>query len=140
MVVSERRVYVIDGVRTPFLRAGNEPGAFSAADLAVAAARPLLARLPLPAAGIDEAIVGSVIPAADEANIARIVALRLGCGKQVPAYTVQRNCASGLQALASAHEHIALGISHIVLAGGTDRKSTRLNSSHSSVSRMPSSA
>ncbi len=121
--MSERRVYVIDGVRTPFLRAGNEPGAFSAADLAVAAARPLLARLPLPAAGIDEAIVGSVIPAADEANIARIVALRLGCGKQVPAYTVQRNCASGLQALASAHEHIALGISHIVLAGGTEAMS-----------------
>jgi acetyl-CoA C-acetyltransferase len=121
--VSERRVYVVDGTRTPFLRAGNEPGALSAADLAVAAGRPVLARLPLPAASIDEAIVGTVIPAADEANIARIVALRLGCGDRVPAYTVQRNCASGLQALASAREHITLGISDIVLAGGTEAMS-----------------
>lgn len=121
--MSERRVYVVDGTRTPFLRAGNEPGAFSAADLAVAAARPVLARLPFPAASIDEAIIGTVIPAADEANIARIVALRLGCGNRVPAYTVQRNCASGLQALASAREHIALGISDIVLAGGTEAMS-----------------
>lgn len=121
--MSERRVYIVDGTRTPFLRAGNEAGSFSAADLAVAAGRPVLARLPLPAANIDEAIVGTVIPAADEANIARIVALRLGCGNRVPAYTVQRNCASGLQALASAREHIALGISDIVLAGGTEAMS-----------------
>ena len=121
--MSERRVYVVDGTRTPFLRAGNEAGAFSAADLAVAAGRPVLARLPLPAASIDEAIIGTVIPAADEANIARIVALRLGCGNRVPAYTVQRNCASGLQAVASAREHIMLGMSDIVLAGGTEAMS-----------------
>ncbi len=122
MTVS-RRVYVVDGARTPFLRAGAEPGPFSAADLAVAAGRPVLARLAAPATSIDEVIVGTVIAAADEANIARIIGLRLGCGSAVPAFTVQRNCASGLQAVASARERIALGMSEIVLAGGTEAMS-----------------
>lgn len=117
------KVYVVDGLRTPFLKARGEPGPFSAADLAVAAARPLLARMPFEATAIDEVIVGCVIAAPDEANIARIVSLRLGCGDSVPAYTVQRNCASGLQAVASAYERIALGQSHLVLAGGTEAMS-----------------
>ena len=117
------KVYVVDGARTPYLKVRAEPGAFSAADLAVAAARPVLARMPFAPSEIDEAIVGCVIPAADEANIARIIALRLGLGKQTPAFTVQRNCASGLQALASAYERIALGQSHLVLAGGTEAMS-----------------
>ena len=67
--------------------------------------------------------VGTVIAAADEANVARIAGLRLGCGDAVPAFTVQRNCASGLQALACAREHITLGMSEIVLAGGTEAMS-----------------
>ena len=117
------RVFVVDGARTPFLRAGPAPGAFSASDLAVAAGRPVIARTPVAADAIDEVIVGCVIPAPDEANIARIISLRLGCGKMVPAYTVQRNCASGLQAIASAYERIALGQSQLVLAGGTEAMS-----------------
>jgi len=117
------RVYVVDGTRTPFLRVRGEPGAFSAADLAVAAGRPVLARAPFDPELIDEVIVGCVIAAPDEANIARIIALRLGCGKTVPAHTVQRNCASGLQAVASAYERIALGEANIVLAGGTEAMS-----------------
>lgn len=119
----DRKVYVIDGMRTPFLKARAGPGPFSAADLAVAAARPVLARLPFAPTLFDEVIVGCVIPAPDEANIARVVSLRLGCGKQVPAYTVQRNCASGLQAIASGCERIALGEAQLVLAGGTEAMS-----------------
>ena len=119
----DAKVYVVDGARTPFLKARNEPGPFTAADLAVAAGRPLLARMAFAPSAIDEVILGCVIPAPDEANIARIVALRLGCGKHVPAETVQRNCASGLQAVASAYERIALGQSHLVLAGGTEAMS-----------------
>lgn len=121
--MSVSKVYVVDGARTPFLKARNEPGPFSASDLAVFAGRPVLARMPFPATALDEVIVGCVIPAPDEANIARIVALRLGCGKAVPAFTVQRNCASGLQALASARERIAHGHSHLILAGGTEAMS-----------------
>jgi acetyl-CoA C-acetyltransferase len=119
----KRKVYVVDGARTPFLKARGEPGPFSASDLAVAAGRALFARSSIAPDMIDEAIVGCVIAAPDEANIARIIALRLGCGKSVPAFTVQRNCASGLQALASASERIALGYSDIVLAGGTEAMS-----------------
>lgn len=118
-----KRVYVVDGVRTPFLRVRGTPGPFSAADLAVWAARPLLARVPIDPRTIDEVILGCVIPAPDEANIARIVSLRIGCGPEVPAFTVQRNCASGLQALASAWANIALGRSDLVLAGGTEAMS-----------------
>ncbi len=118
--MSESRVFVVDGARTPFLKARGEPGPFSAADMAVSCGRPLLARMPFEPDAFDEVIVGCVIPAPDEANIARIIALRLGCGKTVPAYTVQRNCASGLQALASGRERIALGRAHLILAGGTE--------------------
>lgn len=118
-----KRVYVVDGARTPFLKARGEPGPFSAADLAVWAARPVLARLPVKPSEFDEVILGCVIPAANEANIARIVALRLGCGPAVPAFTVQRNCASGLQAVATAAQQIALGRSRLILAGGTEAMS-----------------
>ena len=118
--MSERRIYVVDGARTPFLKVRSEPGPFSAADLAVAAARPVLARMPFAPSDIDEVIVGCVIPAANEANIARIISLRLGCDKKVPAFTVQRNCASGLQAVASGYERIALGYADLILVGGTE--------------------
>ncbi|MCR4301691.1 MAG: acetyl-CoA C-acetyltransferase [Sulfuricaulis sp.] len=121
--MSAGKVYIVDGARTPFLKARTEPGPFSASDLAVACARPVLARQPFKASQIDEVIVGCVIPAADEANIARLIALRLGCGKRVPAHTVQRNCASGLQAVATAAERIVLGRAHLVLAGGTEAMS-----------------
>ena len=117
------RVFIVDGARTPFLKARTEPGPFSASDLAVACARPVLARQPFPAPRLDEVIVGCVIPAANEANIARLIALRLGCGKRVPAHTVQRNCASGLQAIATAAERIQLGRAQLVLAGGTEAMS-----------------
>ena len=63
------------------------------------------------------------MPSADEANIGRVVSLRLGCGDKVPAWTVMRNCASGMQALDSACMNILAGKSNLVLAGGTDAMS-----------------
>jgi len=90
-----RAVYVVDGARTPFLKARGAPGPFSAGDLAVAAGRPLLLRQPFGPEELDEVILGCVSPGPDEANIARVVTLRLGCGQKVPAWTVQRNCGSG---------------------------------------------
>lgn len=121
--MAQQRIFIVDGARTPFLKARGAPGPLSAADLAVACGRPLLGRMPFAPDAIDEVILGCVIPGPDEANIARIVSLRLGCGEQVPAHTVQRNCASGLQALANAAERIALGRAHLVLAGGTEAMS-----------------
>jgi acetyl-CoA C-acetyltransferase len=113
-------VYVVDGVRTPFLKARNRPGPFSASDLAVQAGRALLLRVPIAPEELDEVILGCASPSPDEVNIGRVVALRLGCGLKVPGWTVMRNCASGMQALDSALTNIRAGRSHVVLAGGVD--------------------
>lgn len=118
-----RPVYIVDGSRTPFLKSKGKPGPFHAADLAVGAGRPLLARQPFTPSAFDEVILGCVMPGPNEANIARTVALRLECGKKVPAWTVQRNCASGLQALDCAFRNIASGHSNLVLAGGVEAMS-----------------
>lgn len=118
-----RPVYIVDGARTPFLKARGHQGLFSASDLAVNCGRALLARQPFEPTEIGEVILGCIIPSQDEANIGRIVSLRLGCGKDVPGWTVQRNCASGMQALDSAAKDIALGRYELVLAGGTEAMS-----------------
>ncbi|MEN8176244.1 MAG: acetyl-CoA C-acetyltransferase, partial [Pseudomonadota bacterium] len=118
-----RPVYVVDGRRTPFLKARGKPGPLQAADLAVGAGRSLLLEQPFEPEALDEVILGCVSPGPDEANIARVVSLRLGCGEATPAWTVQRNCASGLQALDSAAKDIATGRADLVLAGGTEAMS-----------------
>jgi acetyl-CoA C-acetyltransferase len=113
-------VYIIDGARTPFLKARNAPGPFSASDLATAAGTRLLMRQSFSPDQLDEVILGCASPSPDEVNIGRVVALRMGCGLKVPAWTVMRNCASGMQALDSAIANIRTGRSGLVLAGGTD--------------------
>ena len=118
-----RSVYVVGGARTPFLKARTGLGPFTGSDLAVNAARPLLLRQPFTPEAFDEVILGAAMPSADEANIARVVSLRLGCGDKVPAWTVMRNCASGLQALDSACVNIIAGRARLVLAGGADAMS-----------------
>jgi acetyl-CoA C-acetyltransferase len=120
--LSGREVYVVDGNRTPFLKAKGV-GPFTGSDLAVAAGKALLNRQPFSPTELDEVIIGSAMPGPDEANIARVVALRLGCGDKVPAFTVMRNCASGMQAIDNAAIQIASGRSNLVLAGGTDAMS-----------------
>ncbi|MBI4357593.1 MAG: acetyl-CoA C-acetyltransferase [Gammaproteobacteria bacterium] len=115
-----RFVYVVDGSRTPFLKARGEPGPLKASDLAVQAGTALLQRQSFLPSSLGEVILGCVLPAPEEANIARIVGLRLGTGKAVPAWTVQRNCASGLQALDNAAQDIGMGRHDLVLAGGVD--------------------
>jgi acetyl-CoA C-acetyltransferase len=113
-------VYVVDGARTPFLKARNRPGPFSASDLAVAAGRALLLRQNLDPPSLSEVILGCAAPSPDEVNIGRVVALRMGCGNKVPGWTVMRNCASGMQAIDSAIASIRTGRSELVLAGGVD--------------------
>jgi acetyl-CoA C-acetyltransferase len=113
-------IYVIDGARTPFLKARNRPGPFAASDLASAAGRALLLRQPIQPTELDEVILGCAIPSVDEVNIGRVVALRMGCGHKVPGWTVMRNCASGMQALDSAIDSMRAGRSQLVLAGGVD--------------------
>ena len=81
----ERPVYVVDGARSPFLKARLGPGPLRASDLTVQVGQALLARHPAVLAALDEVILGATMAGADEANIARAVALRLGCPIHVPA-------------------------------------------------------
>ena len=113
-------LYVIDGARTPFLKAKNRPGVFSAGDLATQSGRTLLSRQKFEPQDLDEVILGCAAPSVDEVNIGRVAALRLGCGNRVPGWTVMRNCASGMQALDSGINNILAGRSNLVLAGGVD--------------------
>jgi acetyl-CoA C-acetyltransferase len=113
-------IYVIDGARSPFLKAKSRPGPFAASDLATQAGRGLLMRQKFEPTQLDEVILGCAAPSVDEVNIGRVVALRLGCGQKVPGWTVMRNCASGMQALDSGINNILAGRSNLVLAGGVD--------------------
>ena len=116
-------VYIIDGARTPFLKARTGPGPFRASDLAVKSGQALLKRQSFAPGDLDEVVLGCIGPSPDEVNIGRVVALRLDCGDAVPAWTVQRNCASGMQAIDSGARSIQTGRSHLVLAGGTEAMS-----------------
>ncbi len=118
-----RAVYVVDGTRTPFLKARGRQGPFTASDLALAAGRALLNRCGITPEQLDQLILGCVSSGVDEANIGRVVALRLGCSEKMPAWTVQRNCASGMQSIESAALDIATGRSDLVMAGGTEAMS-----------------
>jgi acetyl-CoA C-acetyltransferase len=102
------------------LKAQKGPGPFAASDLATQAGRALLLRQPFAPEDLDEVILGCAAPSPDETNIGRMVALRLGCGHQVPGWTVMRNCASGMQAIDSAIADIQRGKAELVLAGGVD--------------------
>jgi len=113
-------IYIVDGARTPFLKARNRPGPFAASDLAASAGRAVLTRQPFEPPALDEVILGCAAPSVDEVNIGRVVALRIGCGQKVPGWTVMRNCASGMQALDSAIANFESRRSSLVLAGGVD--------------------
>ncbi len=120
---SQSPIYVIDGLRTPFIKAKGVRGPYSAADLGVLTAQALFLRNSLPPEIVDQVIAGCVNPSEDEANIARIMGLRLGCGIDVPAYTVSRNCGSGLQAIDNAVQSLRLGLSECTLVIGTEAMS-----------------
>lgn len=115
-----RAVYLVDGARTPFLKARSKPGPFTPVDLAVQAGRPLLVRQPFAQDAVDLVILGCVNVIADEMNPARVAALRLGLGADQVAFTVQINCGSGMQSIDSGFRYIQAGQCNIVLAGGTE--------------------
>lgn len=118
-----KAVYLVDGARTPILKARGKAGPFASADLATLAGRHLLMKTNVDASEIDETILGCVMPSEHEANIGRIASLRIGVPESVPAWTVARNCASGMQAVDSAMNRIQLGHSDLVLAGGVESMS-----------------
>ncbi|WP_315765981.1 MULTISPECIES: acetyl-CoA C-acetyltransferase [unclassified Bradyrhizobium] len=115
-----RAVYIIDGSRTPFLKARSGPGPFTPVDLAVQCGRPLLARQPFAPDRFDQVILGCVNVIADEMNPARVAALRLGMGERMVAFTMQINCGSGMQSIDTAYRYIREGHADLILAGGAE--------------------
>jgi acetyl-CoA acetyltransferase family protein len=116
-------VWILGGVRTPFARAGTALRHLSAVELGALAMDGLLARHELDPARLDEVVLGNCAQPADAADVARVAALRAGIPERVPAVTVHRNCASGMEAVAVAAERIGSGRARLVLAGGTESMS-----------------
>jgi acetyl-CoA acyltransferase len=111
---------IVAGVRTPFARAGTFLKDVSAVELARFAARELLYRSGLDAREIDEVVFGQVVPSVLAPNVAREVSLLPQFPRTIPAYSLNRACASSAQAVAVAHDAIATGQADVVLAGGVE--------------------
>ncbi|MED1916973.1 acetyl-CoA C-acetyltransferase [Bacillus thuringiensis] len=117
------QVVIAAAGRTPIGTFGGVLKDVSARKLAETVIRGVMARSGLEASQIDEVILGNCIQRTDEPNIARVTALDAGLGKEVTGFTIQRQCASGMQAIASGASQILLGDSEIVLAGGVESMS-----------------
>jgi len=113
-------VAIVAGIRTPLGKASGLFDQLGAVDLGVLAVREVLARSPVARDDIDQVIIGNVIQPSDAPNVARVIALTAGIPRPVPAHTVHRNCASGMQALTDAASSIQLGRADVVLAGGVE--------------------
>ena len=118
-----KRIAIVEGLRTPYARAWTVFNNIPAYDLGRIVTRELLERTDIAPEAIDEVIWGNIGQPVEAINIARIIALKSGIPKHVPAYTVQRNCGSGLQAIVSGYYQIVKGDAKIVLAGGVESMS-----------------
>ena len=115
-----RPVFVLSAARTPIGRFGGAFASLSAADLGEVAARAAIERSGLPAAAVDETIFGHARQAGGGPNTARQVSHRAGVPDSVPAFTVNKACASSLKALTLGALSIAAGENDVVLTGGTE--------------------
>jgi 3-oxoadipyl-CoA thiolase len=117
-----RPAFIIDGVRSPFGRYGGGLAGVRADDLAAAVIAALVARTGIPAAKVDEVILGCANQAGeDNRNVARMAALLAGLPVSVPGVTVNRLCGSGMQAIADGARLIATGEADLVIAGGVEQ-------------------
>ena len=116
-----REAYLVGGVRTPVGRFGGALATVRADDLAAEVIGACVTRLGLPPEQIDEVILGAANQAGDDnRNVARMATLLAGLPDRIPAYTVNRLCASGLQAVMSAAQAIRCGDADLVIAGGVE--------------------
>ncbi|HVJ63788.1 MAG TPA: thiolase family protein [Bdellovibrionota bacterium] len=119
--------YLVNGVRTPFAKAGGQLKDLSGVELGRFALSELIARSGLSVAEIgklvDEVIIGNTGTPSDAANISRVVALNAGLPEPVSAYTVHRNCASAMESVAQAALKVDSGHYDVVFAGGTESMS-----------------
>jgi len=113
----------VDGGRTPIGNLGGALKDVTPQDLAATVMKELVKRNNLKASEIDEVILGCVGQFSDAPNVARVAALLAGIPKEATAYTVQRNCSSGMQAVVNAYQNIICGDADLQLAGGTESMS-----------------
>jgi acetyl-CoA C-acetyltransferase/acetyl-CoA acyltransferase len=116
-------IYIVDGLRTPFAKAGTTLADVEAVDLGKIAVSQLMARVGIDPSRIEEVIFGCVGQPPDAANVARVIALRAGIPESVPAITVHRNCASGFEAVTQAAEKMMIGRGDIFVVGGVESMS-----------------
>jgi acetyl-CoA acetyltransferase family protein len=114
---------IIDGVRTPFCKFGTDLSRESAADLGAQALKQLLARTGIDPRRVDHVITGCVGQPAGDANLSRVIALRAGLPECIPAHTVHRNCASGLEAISQAQQLADSGAGEVFLVVATESMS-----------------
>lgn len=118
-----REVVIVDGLRTPYIKAGTLFNEIRAHELGRIVVSELLIRTGIDAAEIDEVVIGNIAQPPEAANIARVIALMAGVPRHVPGYTVCRNCASGMEAIAHAMLKIRAGEAEVILAGGVESMS-----------------
>ena len=114
---------IIDGIRTPFCKFGTDLARESAADMGAQALKQVLARTGIDPKAVDHVITGCVGQPAGEANLSRVISLRAGLPESVPAHTVHRNCASGLEALTQAQQLADAGEGEVFLVVATESMS-----------------
>ena len=114
------RIAIISGVRTPFCKAGGVMKECEPDHLGAFIVSELIMRSEINGSSVDELVFGNVVSAPHLANIARIISVKAGLPVTTPAFTVNRNCASGLEAIATAANTILLGRNNIVVAGGAE--------------------
>ncbi|HTR96312.1 MAG TPA: thiolase family protein [Candidatus Acidoferrales bacterium] len=122
--MSTSRVLLAGAVRTPIGRFGGGLAPSSAAALGGIAAAAALGRAGVAAGHVDEVIVGHARQAGNGPNLARQVGRRAGLPDRVPAFTINKACASGLQAIVSGAQSVRLGDADVVLAGGSEHMSS----------------
>jgi acetyl-CoA C-acetyltransferase len=116
-------VYIVSAVRTPIGKFGGSLASLTAADMGVVAARAAMERAGIQPGQVEETIFGNARQAGGGPNPARQISVRSGVPKEVPAYTVNKACASGMKTIALAFHEIATGNLECVLAGGTESMS-----------------
>lgn len=116
-------IFLLAAVRTPIGKFGGGLSSLTAAELGTSSARATLERSGIDPAAIDEVIFGNARQAGVGPNVARQIAIRSGLRHEVPAYTVNQACGSGLRAIMNAADQIRLGQAEVILAGGTESMS-----------------
>ena len=116
-------VYILSAVRTPIGKFGGSLASMTAADMGVVAAKGAMERAGVQPQQVEETIFGNARQAGGGPNPARQISIRSGMPQEVPAYTVNKACASGMKSIALGFQEIATGNLECVLAGGTESMS-----------------